>query len=333
MTLRVAAIGECMLEVACVGDGMFSPAQLGFGGDTLNTALYLARQGVAVDYHTALGDDRSSDAMIGAWHDEGIGVEHVERVVGASPGLYLVRTDAHGERSFQFWREHSPARRLCVLPNWAQRARKFATYDWLYFSAITLSILGKDGRTALLEAVADARAHGARVAFDSNYRPRHWPDARTAQRAIEAALRHVDLALPTFDDEHVLFGDAHPEECLARLRAHGVETAAIKLGADGCLLNDRHGSRRIAAPRVERVVDTTAAGDAFNAGFLGGLILGDTAERAALRGHRIAGIVIQHRGAIAPKTQMLAALSGAATASARSAVAQDHLRDDSQTVA
>jgi 2-dehydro-3-deoxygluconokinase len=308
MTMRVAAIGECMLEVASRGDdprdGMFVPVQFGFGGDTLNTALYLARQGVDVDYHTALGDDRTSQAMIDAWREEGIGVEHVARVAGTSPGLYLVRTDAHGERSFQFWRDQSPARRLCALPDWTQRASRFGSYDWLYFSAITLAILGDEGRIALLDAVAQARVSGVRVAFDSNYRAQQWPDVATARNAIESALRHVDLALPTFDDERALFGDVEPEDSLSRLRAYRVETAVIKLGAAGCLLYDRHGSRRVAAPPVTRVIDTTAAGDAFNAGFLAGLIRGESHESAALRGHRIAGIVIQHRGAIAPKSAM-----------------------------
>jgi 2-dehydro-3-deoxygluconokinase len=299
---QIACIGECMIEVACLDDGLRgSRAQLGFGGDTLNTALYLARQGVGVDYHTALGDDASSAAMIDAWREEGIGTGEVEIVSGATPGLYMIRTDAYGERSFQFWREHSPARRLCALPGWALRARRLQAYGWLYFSAITLSILGEDGRIALLEAVADARAQGARVAFDSNYRPRHWIDPGVARRAIKHALAHTDLALPTFEDERALYGDASPHDTLARLSDLGVATAAIKLGAEGCLLHDRHGSRRIAALPVSRVVDTTAAGDAFNAGLLAGLMRGDSTDHAALLGHRLAGVVIQHRGAIAPR--------------------------------
>jgi 2-dehydro-3-deoxygluconokinase len=305
MGLRVAAIGECMLEVACLESGVSGArAQLGFGGDTLNTALYLARLGVDVDYHTVLGDDADSDALVAAWRSEGIGVDAVERLAGGQPGLYLVRTDAAGERSFRFWRRLSPARELCTLPGWPDRARSWRTYDWLYFSAITLSILDEASRAALLDAVRAAREAGVRVAFDGNYRPRHWADASTARAVISHALNQVDWALPTFDDEQALFGDLSPQLTLERLARHGVQTAAVKLGAAGCMLKDRHGVRRIAAPSVTEVVDTTAAGDAFNAGFLAGLLGGDSPERAALRGHRIAGIVIGHRGAIAPRLAM-----------------------------
>jgi 2-dehydro-3-deoxygluconokinase len=303
---RVAAIGECMIEVADLGEGR---ARLGFGGDTLNTAIYLARQGVGIDYHTALGDDERSAEMIEAWREEGIGIGHVTRVPGASPGLYLVRTDAHGERSFQFWRDHSPARRLCALPDWAQRARTLQTYDWLFFSAITLSIVGQEGRDALFAAIDGARAQGVRVAFDSNYRQRHWPDAETARTAILSALQRTDLALPTFDDERALFGDVDPADTLARLQSRGVCMAAIKLGAQGCLLLDDqllddNRIRTVPARPVTRVVDTTAAGDAFNAGFLAGIVHGETADIAAQRGHRIASVVIQHPGAIAPREAM-----------------------------
>ncbi len=298
---RIASIGECMVEIADLGDGR---AQIGFGGDTLNTALYLARFGIAVDYHTALGDDPSSARMLQAWSEEGLGTTHVARVAGATPGLYLVRTDAHGERSFQFWRDHSPARHLCALPDWHARAKVLRGCAWIYFSAITLSILGEEGRAALLRAVEDARAAGARIAFDSNYRARNWPDVDVARAAIVAALAHVDLALPTFDDEQALFGDASPADTLQRLRALGVERVAIKLGAEGCLLFDQDRERMVSAPRVARVIDTTAAGDAFNAGFLAGLVAGEPADNAALRGHRLAGTVIQHRGAIIPREAM-----------------------------
>jgi 2-dehydro-3-deoxygluconokinase len=68
----------------------------GFGRDTPNTAVYLARLGVATDYVTARGDDPA-----------------VARV----PGLYLTQTDARGERRFAYWRDSAPVRQLFNLPD------------------------------------------------------------------------------------------------------------------------------------------------------------------------------------------------------------------------
>src|ERR1700704_389142 len=109
---RVASIGEGMMELKQAPGGLFSR---GFGGDTLNTAVYLARLGVTVDYVTALGDDSLSDEMIAGWQSEGVGPSKVARLKGQLPGIYLIEMDARGERKFFHWRESAAARRLMDL--------------------------------------------------------------------------------------------------------------------------------------------------------------------------------------------------------------------------
>ena len=88
---QVACLGECMIELREMADGRFSR---GYGGDTLNTAVYLARLGVAVDYVTALGDDLWSDEMLAGWAAEGVGTGRVARLPGRVPGLYIIQTPA-----------------------------------------------------------------------------------------------------------------------------------------------------------------------------------------------------------------------------------------------
>ncbi|MCK5444907.1 MAG: sugar kinase, partial [Rhodospirillaceae bacterium] len=78
---------------------------LNFGGDTLNTAVYLARLGQSVSYVTVLSDDPFSDTMIDAWAREGIDTTMTTRLPGRLPGLYAITTDATGERSFHYWRD------------------------------------------------------------------------------------------------------------------------------------------------------------------------------------------------------------------------------------
>jgi len=87
--VRVACIGECMIELSEHADGSLTRS---YGGDTLNTALYMARLGTPVDYVTALGDDGWSDEMLAAWKAEGIGTAKVLRLPGRLPGLYVIQT-------------------------------------------------------------------------------------------------------------------------------------------------------------------------------------------------------------------------------------------------
>jgi 2-dehydro-3-deoxygluconokinase len=301
MVLRVAAIGECMVELSQRDTVTFS---LAFGGDTLNTAVYLARatprSHLAVDYVTALGNDPYSEAMVGMWRDEGIGTETVARLPGRLPGLYLIRIDAAGERQFFYYRSAAAARELFNDETTELQRSALPGYDLLYFSAITLSVLSETARSRLFETLDQARARGTRVAFDSNYRPAGWPDRATAQRVIGHFLRHVDIALPTADDEKALFGDADAMATAARYAGIVPETV-VKTGGEGCLLV--RGSERVPIPvsEIVRPVDTTAAGDAFNAGYLAARLAGRPPEAAAQAGHAMAAAVIRHRGAIIPR--------------------------------
>jgi 2-dehydro-3-deoxygluconokinase len=301
---RIVSIGECMIEMADRGDGAMTMA---YAGDTLNTAVYLARingPALAVDYVTALGDDPYSDAMLAFWRQEGIGTEWVARLPGQLPGLYLIRTDAAGERSFYYYRSAAPARSLFDLPETVDLLDHLADADMVHFSGITLSILSYPARDRLAEALEKLRRGGTRIVFDGNYRPSLWPSADVARRVVTRFLSFVDLALPSADDEHLLFGDKSCEAVAERMHALGVDEVLVKNGAAGCFISQEE--LRIHVPAGERVkpVDTTGAGDSFNAGYLSGRLAGQAPLEAARFGNRLAARVICHRGAIIPRETM-----------------------------
>src|SRR5438132_2626928 len=174
---RVACIGECMVELKQADGGLFSR---GYGGDTLNTAVYLARLGVGADYVTALGDDSLSDEMIFGWAAEGVGTSRVVRLPGKLPGLYMIQTDDQGERRFFHWRDSAAARSLMDLPQTPEILDSLAGYDLIYLSAITLSLYGAEGRARPFAALRHARESGARIAFDTHFRARGSPELAVA---------------------------------------------------------------------------------------------------------------------------------------------------------
>lgn len=299
---RIATIGECMIELR------HSDAQtlkLGFGGDTLNTAVYLTRLGMAVDYVTALGDDRYSDEMVSAWQAEGVGTGLVARLPGRLPGLYIIRTDDRGERTFTYFRSAAAAKDMLRDGRDREVARRLAGHACVYLSGVTLSILDVAQRERLLDLLTGLRAGGARIAFDGNYRPVGWSSAEDARQWMTAVLRHCDIALPTLDDEQRLFGDADAGACIGRLRGLGVREIAIKMGAAGAIVaQGEEIPTTVPAVAVEKVVDTTAAGDSFNAGYLSARLAGRDPGAAGTLGNRLAAAVIQHPGAIIPRAAM-----------------------------
>ncbi len=304
---NIAIIGECMIELSEKGENI----KRGFGGDTLNTAVYLARQSdsqqLQVNYVTALGTDSFSDQMIAAWQQEQVQTQLIQRLENKMPGLYFIETDDHGERTFWYWRNDAAARFWLDSPESDAICAQLAQYDYLYLSGISLAILPTASREKLMALLSACRQNGGKVIFDNNYRPRLWADKASAQQAYAEMLRHTDMAFLTLDDEHLLWGEQPLEAVIARTREAGVQEIAIKRGADSCLvaIGDEP-LREVAAIKLskEKVIDTTAAGDSFSAGYLAVRLAGGSAEDAAARGHLTASTVIQHRGAIIPLAAM-----------------------------
>ena len=276
---------------------------LGYAGDTFNTAVYLNRLGVPTTFMTALGADAFSQDLRAQWQAEGVDTSLVLTDPSRLPGLYAVRNDADGERHFYYWRDRSAIRRLFSLPGIEAAVARACAARQLYLSGITLSLFGQAGRAQLCGIAAAVHAGQGQVIFDPNYRPAGWSDVAAARAAIMALAPFVVIALPTFADEARLFGDASPADTVARWRGWGAEQVVVKLGAQGCLVAGPgpDDSEFVSAVKVERVIDTTGAGDAFNAGFIAARGAGQDPVQAAQAASRLAAIVIQHRGAIVPR--------------------------------
>jgi 2-dehydro-3-deoxygluconokinase len=233
---------------------------------------------------------------------EGVNGDLIRRMRGRMPGLYLIETDAKGERKFYYWRETSPARDLFELPDWAAVAEALLSARLVYFSGVTLSLYSNTGIGRFLAALELARRQGVKVAFDGNFRPRGWKgDVARARTVFAEALKRVDIALPTFDDEATLWGDTNPEATVERLQAFGIGEIVVKNGSSTALVADKNGREHVPVPEVVEPIDTTAAGDSFNAAYLAARLNGENPLAAAGAAHGLAGQVIRHRGAIMPR--------------------------------
>ncbi|MGC1460153.1 MAG: sugar kinase [Steroidobacteraceae bacterium] len=291
------AIGECMLELTRDEDHW----RLAYAGDTFNTALYLSRLGVPTAYMTAVGVDPFSQEMLGQWRADGLDTSLVLTSRARLPGLYAVRNDAAGERHFYYWRERAAVRELFSLPGIEAAVARARGASQLYLSGITLSLFDHAGRAQLNEIAAAVRTRQGEVIFDPNYRAGGWTSADEARSAIRALAPAVAIVMPTFADEALLFGDATPAHTVVRWRDWGAAQVIVKLGAEGCLVSSALETQLVPAVAVATVIDTTGAGDAFNAGFLAARHAGQNVAQAAAAAHRLAALVIQHRGAILPR--------------------------------
>ena len=285
---RIACIGEAMIELSMDGD----QAHLAVAGDTLNTAIYLKRSwpNVAVDYVTCLGQDMLSKRIVEFIAANDLGHANIQRITHKSPGLYAINTAPDGERSFTYWRGDSAARQMFSDADF----RFLEQFDGLYLSGITLAILPQNIRLALLEWL---HAAPVQVIFDSNYRPHLWEDRATAQKIIAAFWQRADIALPSIDDEMAVFGETEAQ--VAQRFFTQAKSGALKRGARGPLSLGEPVDAQYEP--VTEVVDTTAAGDSFNGGYLGALLSGRDQAAALQAGSATAARGVRSLGAISPK--------------------------------
>lgn len=287
-------VGEGMLELSRDGDAW----QLGHGGDTLNTAIHLARAGIHTSYLSAVGNDPFSLDLRRRWVAEGLDDTLLLIHPTRGPGLYAISTDSQGERSFTYWRGESAARELFNCPGIEAALARASQARLLGFSLITLAILPVQDRQALLRLAHQVKSRGGLVAFDGNYRPRLWPSAAEACAWRDAALGVATIGFPTLDDERQLGSPDSADAVATQWKALGCIETVVKLGARGCRLPD---GRLIAPVQRLKPVDTSGAGDAFNGGYLSARLSGALPVEAAHAGNALAGWCIMRRGALPPR--------------------------------
>jgi 2-dehydro-3-deoxygluconokinase len=285
-----------------------------YGGDTLNTCVYLARllEGRAqLHYVTRLGEDRFSRSMIEGWQAEGIDCSMVERVPGRLPGLYIIDTDSAGERSFLYWRSEAPIRDLFRSAG-KEIMTRLSRFAVLYLSGITLAILSPEGRARTIDLMETCRNSGGLVAYDTNHRSRLWNEPADAVLWNSRAIAASTLVLPSRDDMQSLFSESLTDErWLDRLSHLGASEAVLKTGGDMVHVLHEAGRSNIPLPRIAAPVDTTGAGDSFNGGYIAARLTGAAPAAAVELGHRLASVVVMHPGAIIPR-QAMAGLRAAA---------------------
>ncbi len=297
------SVGEVMVQLFEAGNGQW---RLGFGGDTLNTAWY-ARAALPkswrVSYFTRLGAEQFSDEMERFLIENGIETKHIRREANRNIGLYAIRHDESGDLNFSYWRGQSAARRLADQPE--QLTAAFDEAQVIHVSGITLAILPPAGRAALIAEMRRAKAAGKIVSFDPNIRVRLWEDKATMLGFVMQAAAAATVVFASFSDDHIHIGDATQEECCKRWRAVCKGEVVVKDGANGVMLGTDEGITHFPVDPITPI-DTTAAGDSFNGGYLAARMQGHSAAEAVSAGHAMALRVLAYQGALVPMAELAA---------------------------
>lgn len=296
MSKRIVALGECMLEMS---NASMHQYHMGFAGDSFNTAFYLAQlSSHQVYFASAIGTDPYSDEMHAFMQSNDIHTDHLLRDPNRLSGLYFIKTDRQGERTFYYYRENAAAKFYFDHLS-EDNIKSLSQFDMLYTTGISLAVLNH--KEALINLSHRTKAQGGLIAFDNNYRPRLWPDVELARQHIDSIHTLCDIVFLTYEDEVLLYQDKSIEETIERYQDKTLPLVVMTNGAEKTVLIEHGEVSMITPPTVRNVIDTTCAGDSFNAGFLKAYLTGLDAKKAVSYGHVLASHVIQYQGALMPK--------------------------------
>lgn len=298
---NIFLFGECMVELLNVSPNAQLPQTLkqSFAGDVFNTAVYLKRvfSDMKVNIVTAVGTDEFSTNMVEYFQQQSIETDFVYRSDDKIAGLYSIKTDSDGERTFTYWRENSAAKQVMKSID-STEIDKMSQGDVFFFSGISLAVVTPEDRPKFWEMVEQLKSKGVQIIFDPNYRARMWTSPDEAKQQYHQAFTLSNISLPGVDDFKQLYQLNTAEEVITFSEDYTFDELVIKNGEQGVVYIKDNVRTDISITPVDNVVDTTSAGDSFNGVFVGARTAGIEGNEAIKLASASAALVIQHKGAI-----------------------------------
>jgi len=301
MNPQVIAIGEILIDFVSTKPGPYSEAsafEKCFGGAPMNTIVGVSRLGLSAGAITAVGDDPFGQFLMRELERNKVDVSQVKVKKGKRTTLAFVANEpVSGERIFFFYRKPWTAETADsaldpndIDPDYVEKA------NIVHVSGFALS--QNPCREAIFKAMNCARKAGVRVSFDPTLRVDVWDSVDTLRKTYSRALRLCDIAAFSKEEAEFLFGTSETERAARRALRYDIEIVGIKLGENGSYILSKDG-KKVEAPAFKvKAVDTTGAGDGWNAGLLVGLCRRWDLGKCVTVANAIGALVVTRRGAI-----------------------------------
>ncbi|MFB0562785.1 MAG: carbohydrate kinase family protein [Candidatus Lokiarchaeia archaeon] len=301
MAPNVIAIGEILIDFVASEPVSYVEVpsfQKCFGGSPMNTIVGVSRLGVSSGVITAVGDDSFGKFLMSELKKNEVDVSQVVVKKGKRTTITFVANDPDtGERSFLFYRKPwtgDTADSLLEIKDIDQNY--VAGANILHVSGFALS--QNPCRNAVFRAIDYAKKAGVRVSFDPTLRLDMWDSPSVLRKIYDKTLKSSDIATFSTEEAEFIFKTKDPEEAASKALGYGIKIVGIKMGNKGSLIISDRGEK-IESPAFKvKPMDTTGAGDGWNAGLLVGLIKKWNLEKCITIANAIGALVVTRRGAI-----------------------------------
>ena len=292
--IDIAVIGECLIELSANGSlADTSTLNKYFGGDTVTTAVAIARLGGSVSYLTKVGNDGFSEFILSSLQKENIDTSMI-KTNDEQNGMYIV-SNTQNNKEVLYYKRKTAATKLSVEDIDEETIKKLK----LIYSTGVVQSLSASSRELIRETFKIAKENDVLTAYDPNYTS-CFMNSDDTKEYFEEIIGLTDIVFLSLKNDAVkLYEIDSVDKAINYFWDRGVKIVVIKSHIDNGYYVGYNGEITFTEfYNSQKAIDTTASGDVFNGGFLYAIINGYTPSNAAKFAAVVSGLQTQNYGAI-----------------------------------
>ena len=294
MKINVCSIGEAMIEISNIKNSLYNQS---FAGDTLNFCNYLDKKKINAFFLSAIGKSDFNQPLLDFVRSKNISTKYIKQINQFEIGLYLIKNKDNGEKQFFYWRDESAAKHYFNNIDFLNLYKELKNFDYIYFSGITLSIIHISKLNNFIKLLKLLKRKKIKIVFDFNIRPSRW-NKKNLNIFLDSVLKFVDICFLSGEDMNYWKNKNNIKSYEQIVRKYKLKHSIFRKNAKFTYVFLNKTRYVFRNKLLKKVVDTSGAGDGFNAAYLSNFIVNNDPVLALKAGSSLGSKIVMKKGAI-----------------------------------
>ena len=294
MKINVCSIGEAMIEISNIKNSLYNQS---FAGDTLNFCNYLDKKKLNAFFLSAIGKSEINQSLLDFVKSKKISTKYIKKINQFEVGLYLIKNKDNGEKQFFYWRDESAAKHYFNNIDFLNLYKELKNFDYIYFSGITLSIIHISKLNNFIKLLKLLKSKKIKIVFDFNIRPSRW-NKKNLNIFLDSVLKFVDICFLSGEDMNYWKNKNNIKSYEQIVRKYKLKHSIFRKNAKFTYVFLNKTRYVFRNKLLKKVVDTSGAGDGFNAAYLSNFIVNNDPVLALKAGSSLGSKIVMKKGAI-----------------------------------
>ena len=294
MKINVCSIGEAMIEISNIKNSFYNQS---FAGDTLNFCNYLDKKKLNAFFLSAIGKSEINQSLLDFVKSKNISTKYIKQINQFEIGLYLIKNKDNGEKQFFYWRDESAAKQYFNNIDFLNLYKELKNFDYIYFSGITLSIIHISKLNNFIKLLKLLKRKKIKIVFDFNIRPSRW-NKKNLNIFLDSVLKFVDICFLSGEDMNYWKNKNNIKSYEQIVRKYKIKHSIFRKNAKFTYVFLNKTRYVFKNKLLKTVVDTSGAGDGFNAAYLSNFIVNNDPVLALKAGSSLGSKIVMKKGAI-----------------------------------